>query len=161
MAVHDIAPWAAWHGRMMVIAWAVLLPLGIMVARFAKVTPRQRWPEVLDNKLWWHWHRSLQYSGIGLMTLATAIAVGNVGFRRPLPAHAIIGWIVVTLGWIQIVGGIFRGTKGGPQSLHGNVTGIDRGDHYDMTHTVLFSNTHTRPVGIYHCSCLSLQLSLV
>ena len=59
-AEHHIAPWAAWHGRLMVLAWAVLLPVGVLVARFFKVMPGQDWPLRLDNKSWWHAHRLLQ-----------------------------------------------------------------------------------------------------
>ena len=54
---HPIAPWAAWHARCMVLAWAVRLPLGALVARFCKVMPGQRWPQRLDNPAWWHAHR--------------------------------------------------------------------------------------------------------
>lgn len=43
----------------MVVAWGVLLPLGILIARFFKVTPRQRWPAELDNKFWWYSHLTL------------------------------------------------------------------------------------------------------
>ena len=31
-ATHAIAPWAAWHSRLMVLAWGVLVPLGVLAA---------------------------------------------------------------------------------------------------------------------------------
>src|SRR4051812_26748622 len=71
---HHLAGWAAWHGRLMVLAWAVLLPLGVMVARFFKVMPRQDWPDRLDHKGWWHAHRALQYAGVAAMTLGAGLA---------------------------------------------------------------------------------------
>jgi hypothetical protein len=46
---HAIAPWAAWHGRLMVLSWSFLLPVGMLAARYFKVTPGQDWPHVLDN----------------------------------------------------------------------------------------------------------------
>ena len=33
---HTIEPYIAWHARMMVVAWGVLLPVGIIIARFLK-----------------------------------------------------------------------------------------------------------------------------
>jgi hypothetical protein len=53
---HTIAPWASWHGRLMVLSWSFLLPLGMLAARYFKVTPKQDWPRMLDNKLWWRTH---------------------------------------------------------------------------------------------------------
>ena len=38
---------AAWYRP-----WAVLLPLGALLARYFKVMPGQRWPDVLDNPRW-------------------------------------------------------------------------------------------------------------
>jgi hypothetical protein len=117
---------------MMVAAWVVLLPLGIMVARFCKVTPWQSWPDQLDNKFWWHLHRTLQYSGIALTTLAAIVALTNANWATSrAPLHAVFGWTVVILGWLQVLGGVLRGTKGGPQA---GVPGLAAaGDHYDMT----------------------------
>jgi hypothetical protein len=40
-AEHRIADWASWHARLMVLGWAVLLPLGALIARYFKVMPRQ------------------------------------------------------------------------------------------------------------------------
>ncbi len=49
---HTIAVWTSWHGRMMVLAWTILLPSGMFVARFCKILPRQDWPTSLDSKIW-------------------------------------------------------------------------------------------------------------
>lgn len=133
---HSIAPWAAWHARAMVLAWAVLLPLGVMAARFFKTTPR--WPQQLDSKPWWLAHRSLQYSGVTLMTLGVALA-WNQGMAATDLArlHAWGGWAVCSLGWMQLAGGLLRGSKGGPTDIR------MRGDHYDMSPwRVAFERTH-------------------
>lgn len=125
--VHDIAALVAWHGRLMVLAWAVLLPLGVVVARFFKVTPDQDWPRRLDNKFWWHAHLSLQYSG-GVVMLVGVCLVWLSGPGDPnATLHRWLGYIVLGLGVSQFLAGWFRGSKGGPSDVQ------MRGDHYDMT----------------------------
>lgn len=145
MRVHHIATWVAWHGRLMVIGWVILLPLGILIARFFKVTPRQSWPHRLDNKFWWLSHLTLQYSGITVMTAAVVLAVSHTGLMwSALPLHAVLGWVLVGLGWLQLLGGVLRGSKGGPQRIGSSepIT-ISCGDHYNMTaRRVVFEYAH-------------------
>jgi hypothetical protein len=127
-AHHVIAPWASWHARGMVLAWGVLLPLGALVARYYKVTPVQRWPAELDNKTWWHAHRGLQWTGVLVMSVAAALAWGRGrGASAAALVHAWAGWALVAAGWLQVVYGLRRGSKGGPTET------TLRGDHYDMT----------------------------
>lgn len=136
--IHAIEPWAYWHARCMVLAWAVLLPLGALAARYCKITPRQQWPAQLDNQGWWHAHRALQWSGAALMTLGVALAWGHgVAGSRAARWHDLGGWALIVLGWLQVAGGIARGSKGGPTSAQ------LRGDHYDMTpYRVWFERLH-------------------
>ncbi|MBL8346273.1 MAG: cytochrome B [Rubrivivax sp.] len=112
----------------MVVGWGVLLPVGALVARYFKVTGRQRWPDQLDNKAWWHAHRALQWSGIAVMSVGALIA-WLLGVRAtPLAAvHGWAGWALVAMGWLQVIAGLARGSKGGPTDAR------LRGDHYDMT----------------------------
>ena len=131
---HEIAPWAYWHARCMVLAWGVLLPLGAIVARFYKVMPGQGWPGALDNKRWWHGHRTLQRAGVGAMTLGLWFvwnrATGSDAGQHTATAaqlHSWAGWALCAAGWLQIAGGFARGSKGGPTDAQ------LRGDHYDMT----------------------------
>jgi hypothetical protein len=125
-ATHHIAPWTSWHARAMVLSWAVLLPLGVFAARFFKTT--RRWPHQLDSKPWWLAHRSLQYSGIALMSVGVALAWSQGAAATDIARlHAWAGWAVCTLGWLQVAGGLARGSKGGPTDAQ------MRGDHYDMT----------------------------
>jgi hypothetical protein len=125
---HELAPWTVWHARTMVLAWGVLLPVGVLLARYFKVWPNQRWPERLDHKAWWHGHRTLQYAGVGLMTLGAYLAWGLGARATPAAqAHAWLGWGVIAVGWLQVVMGLLRGSKGGPTDAS------LRGDHYDMT----------------------------
>ena len=131
-ATHAIAPWAAWHARLMVLAWGVLVPLGVLAARFYKVTPNQRWPQHLDNPAWWHTHRAAQYSGVVLMSVGVAIAWSQgqsqaQGLTTAARVQAWLGWGVVAAGGLQVLGGWSRGSKGGPTDVQ------LRGDHFDMT----------------------------
>lgn len=126
---HHISPWIAWHARVMVLSWGILLPLGILIARFYKVTPAQKWPQELDNKWWWHVHRRSQISGVVLMTVGAALAwqgAVNLG-SHSASLHRMMGWALCAMGWGQLLLGVYRGTKGGPTDTH------MRGDHYDMT----------------------------
>ena len=135
MRVHEIATWASWHGRLMVLAWVILLPLGVLIARFYKITPQQDWPNQLDNRFWWRSHLSLQYLGIGSMTVGAWLAwhYGHVR-QYGLQLHGVVGWIVCFLGWSQILSGWLRGSKGGPQpSASAPPDAAIPGDHYDMS----------------------------
>jgi hypothetical protein len=125
---HEIASWAAWHARLMVLAWSFLLPLGILTARYFKIMPRQDWPRVLDNKLWFHTHVGVQSAGVAAMTLALILALGNASGATPAAvAHHLCGWTVIVIGWLQVLGVFLRGDKGGPTEAK------LRGDHFDMT----------------------------
>jgi len=137
-ASHVIEPLAYWHARCMVLGWGVLLPVGAMAARYFKVLPRQRWPEQLDNKAWWHAHRVLQWAGVLVMSLGAALAWGH-GRAASTAAqlHAWAGWTLIAAGWLQIAYGLRRGSKGGPTDVQ------LRGDHYDMTpHRRHFERVH-------------------
>lgn len=132
---HDVPASLSWHARMMVLAWVVLVPLGILCARYLKVTPRQNWPQELDNRTWWHLHRLFQYSagvimlaGLGL-ALARPEAVASLTEQAWI--HRALGWAVIWLACVQFASAILRGSKGGPTSPAPD--GSLRGDHYDMT----------------------------
>lgn len=132
--VHLVGDLVSWHGRFMVLAWGFLFPLGILAARFWKITPRQDWPRELDNKTWWRAHLALQYGGgaamvAGLCLILFAGAGGS--------AHANLGWVVVGFAGLQFVAGWLRGTKGGPTDT------TLRGDHFDMTRRrLVFEHFH-------------------
>lgn len=144
---HHLAGWAAWHGRVMVLAWGFLMPLGVLIARFYKVTPRQDWPTDLDNKFWWHSHRLLQYGGVLLMTAGLAIALHGTGAKAPWRnLHTLLGWLIVLLAWLQLASGHLRGSKGGPVHARHRVLpaqGQWAGDHYDMSvRRIAFERLH-------------------
>ncbi|VTU45299.1 cytochrome b561 domain-containing protein [Variovorax sp. PBL-E5] len=125
---HHIASRTAWHARLMVLGWGVLLPLGALGARFFKILPGQDWPRQLDNKTWWRAHRALQYAGVWAMTVGLGLAWGlGSGHGSAARVHAWLGWSLCAAGWLQIASGLLRGSKGGPTDVR------LRGDHYDMT----------------------------
>lgn len=136
---HHLPGWAAWHGRLMVLSWAFLLPMGVLVARFFKVMPGQSWPDHVDNKTWWHAHRLLQTCGVVVAFLGLGLAWGRGQQSTAAAAwHQIFGLTVVALGLLQVLGGQLRGSKGGPTAVQGL-----RGDHYDMTrHRRVFEWLH-------------------
>ncbi|WP_136660736.1 cytochrome b561 domain-containing protein [Nitratireductor sp. XY-223] len=129
--LHEVGAHVSWHGRFMVLAWSFLFPLGIIIARFFKIMPRQDWPRHVDNQAWWVAHRVLQYGG-GVVILAAlwliwqAPTTGEAG-----TLHRVFGWAVVILCAFQILTGVFRGSKGGPTDASDD--GSLAGDHYDMT----------------------------
>ena len=139
---HQLDAAVMWHARAMVLAWAILLPLGAVAARYFKVTPQQDWPRQLDNRAWWHAHRGLQYLGVVVMLIGTALVFDWRGEAAATPSalavwHGYLGWAVVALGLAQILSAWLRGSKGGPTDVQ------LRGDHYDMTrHRLWFEALH-------------------
>jgi hypothetical protein len=139
---HQLNVAIMWHARAMVLAWAIVLPLGVVAARYFKVTSQQDWPRQLDNRAWWHAHRGLQYLGVVVMLIGTALIFDWRGESTATPSalalwHGYLGWAVVALGLAQILSAWLRGSKGGPTDVQ------LRGDHYDMTrHRLWFEALH-------------------
>lgn len=134
---HELAAPVAWHARLMVLAWGVMIPVGVLWARFWKVAPGQDWPRQLDDKRWWHAHRTLQIAGVAICLAALALVWGHVAASPWAATHHLLGWTVVTMGVGQVLHGFARGSKGGPTAA------TLRGDHYDMTfRRVVFERGH-------------------
>ena len=137
-SVHELSFWASWHGRIMVLCWGVLLPFGVLAARFFKVLPSQNWPEALDNKTWWKAHLHGQSAAILLACVGVALIWNSASGATLLARwHGYMGWAVMALGALQAAAGFARGSKGGP------LEPVVRGDHYDMTpRRNTFEKTH-------------------
>lgn len=122
------------HAALMAVAWLVLAPLGALLARFFKITPRQDWPRQLDNRFWWYGHLTCGYGAVAVALLSVWLVVdGTGGFE--FSAHGILGSAVLCLAVLQVLSGWLRGSKGGPtdtQAKHDDPA-TWRGDHYDMT----------------------------
>jgi hypothetical protein len=134
---HHVTASVAWHGRFMVLAWAIFVPLAVLWARYFKVMPSQDWPRELDNKSWWHGHRWLNYAAVcltlfGILFIVDGSLYGGVARQW----HGFLGWGLVALTLVQVLGGLLRGSKGGPTAprLADDGTVLDlAGDHYDMS----------------------------
>jgi hypothetical protein len=139
-SVHEITHAVSWHARLMVLSWGLLLPLGVMVARFLKIMPKQDWPRQLDNKTWWRIHLTTQKLGVLIACVGGYLVAGeHVTSKHPSLSqlHDYAGWVIVVMGLLQAIGGILRGSKGGPTEA------CLRGDHYDMSRRRrLFETAH-------------------
>jgi hypothetical protein len=137
---HDVSAGMAWHGRFMVIGWGVLCPLAIVIARYFKISARQAWPQELDNHLWWraHWMGQMLAMGLSAIALALILVTPTDGGTS---LHRGVGYLILAFGAMQLLSGLFRGSKGGPHEA------ILHGDHFDMTlHRRAFERLH-RTVG--------------
>ncbi|WP_179379374.1 cytochrome b561 domain-containing protein [Jannaschia marina] len=138
---HDLGAVISWHGRMMTLAWGVIAPLAVLVARYMKVIPGQDYPANLDSQVWWNTHRIAQVVAVLLMFLGVAIILRSPGATSTtgtLWLHHWMGWTMASFGALQAASGFLRGTKGGPTDPMGM-----RGDHYDMTvRRIVFEVVH-------------------
>ncbi len=114
-ADHRISTGTSLHGRLMVLAWGILVPVAILLSRFYKVTPGQDWPRVLNNPFWFRTHRAVSY-GAGVLMLAAVVLIvlDDPKFAPWRSFHAAAGWTLVTIGWMQLLGSHLRGATGGP-----------------------------------------------
>ncbi|MFK7892890.1 MAG: cytochrome b561 domain-containing protein [Granulosicoccus sp.] len=158
-AMEEISFTMAWHGRLMVFAWAVLIPIGIIVTRFFKVLPTQKWPEELDNPTWWRTHLFLHYTAVGITLLALCLILVDAGdLFRHSNWHRFFGWSTVSLCCLQVFSGLLRGSKGGP----GDPRGLF-GDHYNMTlRRRVFEAVHkSNGYLLLFLACISIQSGLM
>ncbi len=150
---HDVSFEVAWHGRLMVLGWSVMVPVGILSARYFKILPRQKWPQQLDSQAWWYTHLTLQYLTGVLTVVAVWLIWDTAGNHDGAFLHRLMGWTTVVLCGVQYLAGWFRGSKGGPTEVAR--TGTIRGDHFDMTpRRIAFEHLH-KTVG-YICLLAAL-----
>ena len=139
---------AAIHAALMITAWGMMMPAGGVVARYYKVTAGQDFPAELDNQFWWVWHRTFQYGGLGLATVALGLILTQTD-HHGATLHARCGALVMVLGWLQVMATLMRGSKGGPTDALADRRdpATWRGDHFDMTRRrVIFEAWH-KPAG--------------
>jgi len=141
VSAHDVSGPLSWHARAMVLAWGILVPIGIITARYFKILPFQDWPRELDSHGWWNTHRVCQYGAFGMMLIGFWIILWSPPVQTKPGPHAFLGWTVLALGLVQVAGGILRGTNGGPTDAARD--GTTNGDHFDMTpRRLLFVYVH-------------------
>jgi len=92
------------HSIIMLLSWGLILPLGLLAARYLRSFP---------DILWFKIHRPFQYFGtvLGLVGIIIGYSmVGPVGQFNHV-AHAVIGTIIMTFSVLQVVVAFFRPHK--------------------------------------------------
>jgi hypothetical protein len=98
-AVEDLRPVLAVHGFMMFVAWGMLLPGGIVAARYLKHA---------KGDLWFQAHTYLQYSGLSVMFLGVLFAVAELRGFSFKSTHAKIGAVAFTFTCMQPINAYLR-----------------------------------------------------
>lgn len=126
---HEVGFAISWHARSMVLAWGILAPVAVLIARFFKVWPGQNWPSELDNQNWWrgHWIGQSVVVGLSVVGLVLVMPADFVD----MSLHSKLGYAVLAGAFFQMLLGFLRGSKGGPSAPAPD--GSNHGDHYDMT----------------------------
>ena len=136
---HEVGLAISWHARVMVLAWGVLAPLAVLIARYFKVMPGQKWPRELDNQVWWRSHWMGQSLVVGLSVFALVLVLPTDWSNVAL--HTWCGYGLLVAMVLQVLVGVCRGSKGGPTAP--SADGSPRGHHYDMTpHRRAFETVH-------------------
>ena len=90
------------HGVLMLLGWGVLLPSGVLIARYLK------W----KGPLWLKLHIGLQISGLALGLAGLALALMQFGpLGGSLRGHGLMGLLVSALGLLQPLNGVLRPKK--------------------------------------------------
>jgi len=92
------------HGILMLVGWGLLIPLGMIFARYGR--------EQFADGLWFKFHQFFMFSGMCLTTAAFVISwvmVDGVYFNTLF--HAQLGIAVMLLGYTQFFMGAFRPHK--------------------------------------------------
>lgn len=91
------------HGILMIVGWGLLLPSGILIAKFGKHR---------KNAWWFKMHIALQPIGLIVSVIGWAIALVNFTTLEGGPGitftHAVAGTITMALALLQALNGIFR-----------------------------------------------------
>jgi hypothetical protein len=94
-----LRPVLAVHGFMMFVAWGILLPGGIMAARYLKS---------LKGDGWFQIHVYLQYSGIAIMFLGVLFAAAELHGFSVSSTHVKFGVLALLLAASQPLNAKFR-----------------------------------------------------
>ncbi|CAI0459168.1 unnamed protein product [Linum tenue] len=103
-AEQDIRPVLAVHGFMMFLAWGILLPGGILAARYLKHVKGDSWYQI---------HVYLQYSGLAIVLLGFLFAVAELRGLYVSSLHVKFGLAAVCLACVQPVNAFMRPKRPG------------------------------------------------
>ncbi|XP_047325163.1 cytochrome b561, DM13 and DOMON domain-containing protein At5g54830 [Impatiens glandulifera] len=101
-AEEDLRPVLAVHGFMMFLAWGILLPAGILSARYLKH---------LKGDGWFQLHVYLQYSGLAIILLGFLFAVAELQGLHFESFHVKFGMFAIMLACIQPLNAYIRPKK--------------------------------------------------
>ncbi|XP_020267035.1 cytochrome b561, DM13 and DOMON domain-containing protein At5g54830 [Asparagus officinalis] len=101
-ADQDLRPVLAVHGFMMFVAWGILLPGGIMAARYLKHVKGDGWYQI---------HVYLQYSGISIVLLGVLFAAAELRGFFVTSVHVKFGLAAIILACVQPVNAYLRPKK--------------------------------------------------
>ncbi|KAJ4959161.1 hypothetical protein NE237_026272 [Protea cynaroides] len=101
-AEEDLRPVLAVHGFMMFVAWGILLPGGILAARYLKH---------MKGDLWYQTHVYLQYSGLAIVLLGVLFAAAELRGFFISSIHVKFGLTAIILACIQPVNASLRPKK--------------------------------------------------
>lgn len=113
--------WVIVHGALMLLAWGLLFPLGILLARHKWIFNCHK-PSGSTLDVWFHLHRAVQCLGIVVFYLSFALAsayldVDNLDesdstFFGCGKAHQAVGTVVAGLVLVQLLLGFIRPKPG-------------------------------------------------
>jgi len=128
-----------YHAILMVTIWLVLVPLCITIIRYGKPRPTKYGlrRQVHAKHIEWWWFTTHKYG----LTFAVLLSLAGVGVALVVSqgfsgsVHAILGSLTVTLGIIQLLFGMLRGTHGGKyyNKAAPDDPSTHHGDHYSRT----------------------------
>ncbi|KAF7139053.1 hypothetical protein RHSIM_Rhsim07G0163300 [Rhododendron simsii] len=101
-ALEDLRPVLAVHGFMMFLAWGILLPGGILAARYLKHVKGDGWYQL---------HVYLQYSGLAIVLLGFLFAVAELQGLHFDSVHVKFGMAAIFLACVQPVNAYMRPKK--------------------------------------------------
>lgn len=107
----DNSYWQYIHGALMLGAWCLFIPTGIIIARHKHVYNGRKF---LGVDMWFHGHRFFQFLGIGTFVSSFTIAflkMGKPAHRIGL-AHYIIGIILMGLTGTQALSLLLKPANG-------------------------------------------------
>ncbi|KAF3776726.1 Cytochrome b561 DM13 and DOMON domain-containing protein [Nymphaea thermarum] len=101
-AEQDLRPVLAVHGFMMFLAWGILLPSGILAARYLKHVKGDGWYQI---------HVYLQYSGLAIILLGILFAAAELRGFSFSSIHVKFGVAAIFLAFVQPINASFRPKK--------------------------------------------------
>ncbi|BDA51080.1 probable cytochrome b561, DM13 and DOMON domain-containing protein [Coccomyxa sp. Obi] len=90
------------HGIMMVVAWCMLLPISVVIAR----TCKHNWPPA-----WFQIHRALGVIAVAMIAVGLGLGIkawDGVELTAIFTAHLVLGFLAVALAVLQVTALVYR-----------------------------------------------------